>query len=118
MPGRIAGAQASATATVWLAVTAQITSSASRRQFGVRGGKSHAMPRRVFGERALVRGAELDVVRTDPRHAARAQVLGENAADLAVADEADGNLRRRGQGGHPGQSTYLRPAFASGSRMS
>ena len=45
-------------------------------------------------QRRLVRAALLDVMGLNIRDAARTQVLGEDAADLAVADEADGPFER------------------------
>ena len=48
----------------------------------------HAVLRRVVAQRCAGRAAELEVERAD-RHALRAQVFREDAADFAVADEGD-----------------------------
>ena len=78
---------------VWLAVTALTTRSARPPARRARPRARTSCRAACSPQRAFLRGAELDVVRADPRHAARAQILGEDAADLAVADEADAQLR-------------------------
>ena len=61
---------------------------------------AHAVLRRVRTQRRRVGTAELDVVGQDVRHAACAQILGEDASHLAVADEADGPLQGIGGKAH------------------
>ena len=75
-------------------------------RLGMRRTQHDTVARRVFTQRLAVVAVELQVVGADG-DAARVQVLGQDAADLAVADERDG----------PHQSTYRRPAAASGSRI-
>ena len=88
VPCRIAGAQASATGTAWLAVTAEMMRSDLAREIGMRLGEHNADLRRMFAQRRGLLAIELDVVGGD-RNARLAQVFGKDAADFAIADEAD-----------------------------
>src|SRR5690606_10517354 len=91
-------------------------------EFRKRAGERHAVRAGVLAQRAFAGGAELDVVGADLRDAAHAQVLGEDAAHLAVAGEADAPLQgisrnAHGFAGPTLQSMYFSPAFSRASRI-
>src|SRR5574337_194595 len=82
----------------------------------VRRRRRHAVGGRMRAQRrGFVRARiKLEVVRAD-RDALGAQILGQDLADLDVADEAHAPVHRVDV--HLGQSMYFSPALASGSRM-
>ena len=84
---REAGAQAAATANRLAGGDGRrITSSAPRTAPAWSSASAHAVERRGRAAAARRLGVQLDVERRPPR---RAQVLGQDAADLAVADQGD-----------------------------
>src|SRR5262249_9290476 len=85
-----------------------------RRQLGMRGRQRHTDTGRMLAQRPGTIVTELDVVSRDA-HAVLAQILGEDPADLAIADQPD--MQLIGGSHRDTQSIYLSPAFASGSRI-
>ena len=89
----------------------------ARCQFRMRDRKFDAVPGGMLAQRRFVRAAKLHVIRVDAGEPARAQILGENAPHLAVADEADAPLKGVVRHVHCVQSMYFKPALARVSRM-
>ncbi len=89
------GAHAHATATVWLAVTAETMRSDPRSELRMPGREADSTVVRVLshglrrGPLRRVRVASSLTVEGADADPAAAQILGEDLADLAVADEAD-----------------------------